>query len=103
MGYPRWEQFAPFVKIIVTAAVDHIPVPLIEQLKDEGRLIMPVGDTTEIQSLTLGENIVGEVENLNRQRHTLCALYWQAGRTGQLRGRPTYSQLAESLKSVVVY
>jgi len=59
-GYKGWDEFAPFDKIIVTAAADHIPVPLIEQLKEGGRLIMPVGDTNRSQNLTLGEKIRGE-------------------------------------------
>ena len=59
-GYRGWEEFAPFDKIIVTAAADHIPAPLIEQLKEGGLLIMPVGDTTRFQELTLGEKTGGE-------------------------------------------
>lgn len=59
-GYRGWEEFAPFDKIIVTAAADHIPAPLIAQLKEGGLLIMPVGDTNRFQELTLGEKIMGE-------------------------------------------
>ena len=59
-GYRGWEEFAPFDKIIVTAAADHIPAPLIAQLKEGGLLIMPVGDTNRFQELTLGEKIRGE-------------------------------------------
>lgn len=42
-GYRGWPQFAPFDAIIVTAAPDHMPQPLIEQLKTNGRMIIPVG------------------------------------------------------------
>jgi protein-L-isoaspartate(D-aspartate) O-methyltransferase len=42
-GYRGWTQFAPFDAIIVTAAPDHMPQPLIEQLKTNGRMIIPVG------------------------------------------------------------
>jgi len=42
-GYYGWEEFAPFDRIIVTAAPDHIPQPLVEQLKDGGIMIIPVG------------------------------------------------------------
>lgn len=42
-GYYGWEQYAPFDRIIVTAAPDHIPQPLIEQLTDGGIMVIPVG------------------------------------------------------------
>jgi protein-L-isoaspartate(D-aspartate) O-methyltransferase len=42
-GYRGWPQFAPFDAIIVTAAPDHMPQPLIEQLKTNGRMVIPVG------------------------------------------------------------
>ena len=42
-GYKGWLEYAPFDSIIVTAAPDHVPQPLIEQLKEGGRLIIPVG------------------------------------------------------------
>lgn len=43
-GYRGWPEHAPFDAIIVTAAPDHIPQPLIEQLKIGGRMVIPVGD-----------------------------------------------------------
>ncbi len=52
-GYFGWQEKAPFDAIIVTAAVNHIPPPLIEQLKDGGGLIIPLGSTREFQTLTL--------------------------------------------------
>jgi protein-L-isoaspartate(D-aspartate) O-methyltransferase len=42
-GYLGWPEAAPFDAIIVTCAPDHIPKPLLEQLKEEGRLVVPVG------------------------------------------------------------
>jgi protein-L-isoaspartate(D-aspartate) O-methyltransferase len=42
-GYKGWPDHAPFDAIIVTCAPDHVPQPLIEQLRDGGRMIIPVG------------------------------------------------------------
>jgi protein-L-isoaspartate(D-aspartate) O-methyltransferase len=52
-GYFGWEEQAPFDAIIITAAVNHIPPPLIKQLKEGGRLILPLGSTVYSQTLTL--------------------------------------------------
>ncbi|MFQ5800965.1 MAG: protein-L-isoaspartate(D-aspartate) O-methyltransferase [Candidatus Hydrothermarchaeales archaeon] len=54
-GYFGWEEHAPFDAIMITAAVNHVPPPLIAQLKDGGRLILPLGSTTYYQTLTLIE------------------------------------------------
>ena len=52
-GYFGWEEHAPFDAIIITAAVNHIPPPLIRQLKAGGRMILPLGSTVFYQTLTL--------------------------------------------------
>ncbi len=44
-GYKGWPEHAPFDGIIVTCAPDHVPQPLIEQLKEGGRMVIPVGAT----------------------------------------------------------
>jgi protein-L-isoaspartate(D-aspartate) O-methyltransferase len=46
-GYLGWPDVAPFDAIIVTAAPDHIPKSLIEQLKEGGRMVVPVGTYTQ--------------------------------------------------------
>ena len=43
-GYKGWPETAPFDAIIVTCAPDKVPQPLVDQLKDDGRMIIPVGD-----------------------------------------------------------
>jgi len=50
-GYKGWAEAAPFDAIIVTAAPDHIPQPLVEQLAPKGRMVIPVGSRQGIQDL----------------------------------------------------
>jgi protein-L-isoaspartate(D-aspartate) O-methyltransferase len=59
-GYKGWPEHAPFDAIIVTAAPDHVPQPLIDQLKEGGRMIIPVGGR-EMQQLYLLEKHVGKL------------------------------------------
>ena len=54
-GYRGWSEHAPFDGIIVTAAADHVPPPLKEQLKPGGKLIIPVGYSHMPQQLLLLE------------------------------------------------
>jgi len=51
-GYAGWPEAAPFDAVIITAAVDHVPGPLQEQLKVGGRLLLPLGSPNYVQYLT---------------------------------------------------
>jgi protein-L-isoaspartate(D-aspartate) O-methyltransferase len=50
-GYQGWPEAAPFDGIIVTCAPDHVPPPLVEQLKEGGRLVIPMGSWPHHQTL----------------------------------------------------
>ena len=61
-GYFGWEEFAPFDAIIVTCAANHVPPSLLKQLKEGGRLIIPLGNPLYFQTLTLITKIEGKPE-----------------------------------------
>jgi protein-L-isoaspartate(D-aspartate) O-methyltransferase len=59
-GYFGWEEHAPFDVIVVTAAAPYIPPPLLAQLKEGGRMVIPVGSPFFVQTLMLVEKRQGE-------------------------------------------
>jgi protein-L-isoaspartate(D-aspartate) O-methyltransferase len=64
-GYFGWEEFAPFDRIIVTAAPDHLPQPLANQLAEGGRMVIPIGPIGFTQTLWLLEKVDGELSASN--------------------------------------
>jgi protein-L-isoaspartate(D-aspartate) O-methyltransferase len=64
-GYFGWSEYAPFDRIIITASVDHIPPPLLEQLVDGGRMILPLGNAFGFQNLVLVVKEGGNVRITN--------------------------------------
>jgi protein-L-isoaspartate(D-aspartate) O-methyltransferase len=56
-GYQGWPECGPFDAVIVTAALEHVPPPLIEQLKVGGQLVTPLGPANAPQQLTVIEKI----------------------------------------------
>ncbi len=65
-GYYGWLEHAPFDAIIVTAAPDHVPPPLVDQLVVGGRMVVPVGPPGSYQTLwKLVKQPDGEVKSYN--------------------------------------
>jgi protein-L-isoaspartate(D-aspartate) O-methyltransferase len=64
-GYFGWEAHAPYDAIIVTAAPDHLPQALAQQLREGGRLIIPIGPVGSVQTLWLFEKQGGELAATN--------------------------------------
>ena len=58
-GNQGWQENAPYDAILVSAAASEIPDTLLEQLKDDGRMIVPVGDARLIQQLMLITKLAG--------------------------------------------
>jgi len=64
-GYYGWKEKAPFDAIVVTAAAEFVPPPLIKQLKDGGKMIIPVGKPFSTQQLLLVEKKDGKIKTKN--------------------------------------
>ncbi len=60
-GYAGWAEHAPFDRIIVTAAAEEIPKPLLDQLMEGGRMVIPVGPAFSVQALVLVEKHGGKI------------------------------------------
>jgi protein-L-isoaspartate(D-aspartate) O-methyltransferase len=60
-GTMGWPEHAPYDRIIVTAGGPEVPEPLIDQLADPGRMLIPVGESKRVQRLVLIEKLDGQV------------------------------------------
>jgi protein-L-isoaspartate(D-aspartate) O-methyltransferase len=61
-GYKGWKEHAPYDIILVTAADESIPQPLIDQLAENGRLVMPIGSPSSAQQLVLATKKGSKIE-----------------------------------------
>jgi protein-L-isoaspartate(D-aspartate) O-methyltransferase len=64
-GYYGWPEYAPYDAIIITAAPDHLPAPLAAQLKEGGRLVIPIGPAGSFQDLWKFVNEGGNLKAYN--------------------------------------
>lgn len=84
-GYEGWPEFAPFDGIVVTAGAPQIPPPLIEQLREGGRMAIPVGMAGGTQDLILGEKRGGKLQTRSIAPVLFVPLTGRGG--GQIGGR----------------
>ena len=63
-GYLGWPELAPFDAIIVTCAPKHVPAPLVKQLREGGRMVIPVGNRSW-QELVYLEKTGGEMKEVS--------------------------------------
>ena len=70
-GYGGWPDHAPFDRIMVTAAPQEIPKPLLDQMAERGRMVVPVGGQGDVQWLT----IVDKTSNGLVQRRTMAVAF----------------------------
>jgi protein-L-isoaspartate(D-aspartate) O-methyltransferase len=82
-GYFGWEDQAPFDGIMITASVDHIPPPLIRQLAEGGRLVLPLGNPFSYQHLVV---VTKEQGNIRLKQITGVLFVPMTGRA--LEGSP---------------
>ena len=91
-GYQGWAEAAPFDAIIVTCAPEHVPQPLIDQLKEGGRMIIPIGRAWN-QELVLLRKRGGKLEQHAVLPVSFVPMTGQAqqnpeGRSPKAEGRP---------------
>ncbi len=67
-GYYGWPEFGPYDAIVVTAAAGFVPPPLLEQLKPDGKLVMPLGSPYGMQTLVV---VTRDEENRVRSRRLM--------------------------------
>ncbi|MFK7819790.1 MAG: protein-L-isoaspartate(D-aspartate) O-methyltransferase [Planctomycetaceae bacterium] len=80
-GYKGWQEHAPFDKIIVTCSPESVPQPLIDQLKEGGRLVVPLGERYQ-QTFFLFRKVNG---NLEQERLIPTLFVPMTGRSEELR------------------
>ncbi|MDX5477420.1 MAG: protein-L-isoaspartate(D-aspartate) O-methyltransferase [Cyclobacteriaceae bacterium] len=61
-GYKGWPEKAPFDAIIVTAAPEEIPQPLMDQLAEGGIMVIPVGQEGKVQKMVLARKVKGKIK-----------------------------------------
>jgi len=91
-GYKGWEEHAPFDKIIVTCSPEDIPQPLIDQLKEGGTIVVPMGERHQ-QTLYLMEKVEGKMVRRALRPTLFVPMTGKAEDVRQVLPDPTKPQL----------
>ena len=94
-GYLGWPEYAPFDKIIVTCSPEKVPQPLVDQLKEGGRMIIPVGERYQ-QVLHLLKKQNGELINEALRPTLFVPMTGKAEESRQVQPDPLHPQLINS-------
>jgi protein-L-isoaspartate(D-aspartate) O-methyltransferase len=88
-GYQGWPEHAPFDKIIVTCSPEAVPSALVEQLKDGGRMVIPVGERYQ-QTLYLMKKVGGKMTSESLQPTLFVPMTGKAEAQRQVKPDPTH-------------
>ena len=94
-GYLGWPEKAPFDKIIVTCSPENVPQPLIDQLRDGGRMIIPVGEPYQ-QVLHLLKKHDGKLINEALRPTLFVPMTGKAEDSRQMKANPLYPKLVNT-------
>jgi protein-L-isoaspartate(D-aspartate) O-methyltransferase len=94
-GFLGWPEQAPFDKIIVTCSPEKVPVPLVEQLKEGGRMVIPVGERYQ-QVLYLMKKVNGKLEQEILRPTLFVPMTGKAEDTRQVKPDPARPKLVNS-------
>jgi protein-L-isoaspartate(D-aspartate) O-methyltransferase len=92
-GYQGWPEAAPFDKIIVTCSPEKVPQPLVDQLRDGGLMVIPVGERYQ-QTLYLMRKTEGELESESLRATLFVPMTGQAETQRKIKPDPANPQLA---------
>ena len=105
-GYYGWEEAAPFDKIIVTCGIDHVPPPLLQQLKSGGLMVIPVGPpgAQRVLKVAKTQGADGSITtsprgHLRRQDRALRALHQARRRQDRRHAQPLSCRCAGSART----